>query len=380
MNPVADGSLVVSLRDDIAEIPRASLTPFEEAGGLYWSYDWLRYCHRSAEGAVKLLTAHRRDQLVGLAPIREVQPGRVLSLYDLEWFLGEDVGVAVHPSVVCALSGAAPPLLVHPRERPTGAQAVRARLGAGLSEMANETDQRTFGALYMECRRDAEDAASLWRTDASIFMADMHAAFHSEWTTFDGYVASLPPSRRTGVRKERRRYLESGLTTNISCGTSSLDRDTAALQVALRQKYGAPGDVDSVMRDYDNLAQTVNDKVVVVRSDAGQRPVGMALFLMDGDKLHARLAGFDYSHGSGNFTYFNILFYEAILWGLANGITYYDYGTGTYEAKQARGCSLYASWAAVAWPESVTDARDRMQAHETRVTQSLAPASRAVTA
>jgi uncharacterized protein len=97
----------------------------------------------------------------------------------------------------------------------------------------------------------------------------------------------------------------------------------------------------------------------------------MSLALLDGDRLHLRLVGFDYAQDL-DFLYFCVLFYAPIHWGTHNGMTSYAFGTGSYPAKLARGCVPEPRYAVVRWPEpDRTMCEERARAHETALLSEL---------
>lgn len=333
---------------------------------LYESRDWLRYCER--------LSGHRMTYLVargasgvpsGLTATRNVLPGQVMALYDLGTLFDGWRPAALYPNVVAAVSGSHYVDLVRP-----GADAVgtRAALGAALAEQGCDV----AAALYVDSAESASQlSTSMGGSPPFAFAAQTVLA--GEWASFDGYLASLSRSRRNKVRRELRDCQDVRLS--VHSGTEGLDEDTARLQLELRDKYAVGGSLDGILADYENLRATVADRVVVVRAEHGGHLVGMSLALLDGDRLHVRLVGFDYAR-KVDFLYFNVLFYAPIEWGSRHGITSYAFGTSSYAAKLARGCVAQPLYAAVRWPAADRAAcEERASAHEKALTAELGMAT-----
>lgn len=323
--------------DELAPAPR-----------LYESRQWFRYCERTADGEMRYLSA--RDDAgrpLGLSTARIVRSRHIMGLYDPGSVLGDWRPVDLYPSLVGAVSGAHSVLLTRSGDHEAD---VRAVLAEGFADLAAKEGCDAFGMLYLDRHEDAVDVSRAWNASAPLAFS-AQTLLTGEWSDFDGYVATLKKSRRNKVRRERREYDASGIRTSIWHGTDKLDERTAKLQLAVRDKYGVGGSIESITRDYENLSLTVEDHVLVFLAEIDHEPVGMCLALLDGDRLHLRLVGFDYDKAD-DFLYFNILFYEPIRWGIAHGITSYMFGTGSYSAKLARGCRPKPLYAVNRWPES----------------------------
>lgn len=318
-----------------------------EGASLFDSPDWLRYCERLSGHRMTYLVA--RDftgAAVGLTATRTIEPGQVMALYDLGTLFDGWKPAALYPNVVSAVSGSHFVDLVHPG---ADASAVRTALGGKLIDTAAEFRCQTAAALYLENFQSTQQLAH-GMDGSPPFIIAAQTLMAGSWSNFDEYLSGLKRSRRNKVRREFRDCQSSGVRISVHHGTASLDERTARLQLALREKYSVGGSLESVLTDYDNLAATVDDKVIVFLAEYNGQPIGMSLALREGDRLHLRLVGFDYRQVPA-FLYFNVLFYAPIEWGSANGIASYAFGTGSYAAKLARGCIAQPLYAAVRWPE-----------------------------
>jgi predicted N-acyltransferase len=221
-------------------------------------------------------------------------------------------------------------------------------------EVAQAEGCQTLGFFYIKDRRDAQVVAEVLG-GGEPFLSDISTDLAGEWPDFESYLDSLPSGSRTKRRRERRRFLESGLEMEVVEGTSRLDERTAGLQLQLREKYGVGGSTRQILADYDALRDTVDADVRVFLCSRDGIPIGLSLALLDGDRMHVRLSGFDYSAVGRDFVYFNTTFYEPITWGIEHGIRSFVFGTGTYRAKVERGCRLVPTYAAVRWPQEIRD-------------------------
>lgn len=328
---------------------------------LYESPGWLRYCERLSGNRMTYLVARDANGVpLGLTATRTVRPGQVMALYDLGTLFDDWKPSALYPNVVAAVSGSHCVDRILPG---ADSAAIRAALGRELAATAAELDCQATAALYVD-NLDSARQLSAAMNGSPPFVFAAQTVLTGQWPDFDGYLASLKRSRRNKVRRELRECRDSGIHISVHSGTSALDEDTARLQVALREKYSVGGSVGSVLADYENLRATVDDRVLVFRAERDGQLLGMSLALLDGDRLHVRLVGFDYAQEL-DFLYFNVLFYAPIEWGARNGITSYAFGTSSYPAKLARGCVPTPLYAAVRWPDPDRAAcEERAHAHE----------------
>ncbi len=286
---------------------------------LHESAAWLRYCDRRSRGRMRYVTARDdRGELLGLTALRATEDESLASAnYDV-------------------------------------ATEVRAALARAASALADEDGSVLTFAYLADAEVVEELAGALGAREHAVVGAD--TVLDVEWTDFEGYLAGRSRGRRGTIRRERRQYLGSGLTTGVHESTSVLGERTALLQVHLAGKYGVRASVESVLEDYRDLAATLDDDVLVFTADRDGVAVGVCVCLRDGDTLHIRSVGFDYSSVGGDFVYFNLMFYEPLLWGLDNGVRRFRFGNGAYRAKRLRGCRVEPLHGVVRWPGSLAAA------------------------
>ncbi|GAA2356804.1 hypothetical protein Cme02nite_50220 [Catellatospora methionotrophica] len=354
---IAAGIRVYSRADDL---PAEQVRLLTADGRLYDSPGWLRYCESSAGGALRYLTlSDDTGRLIGLSSLRLVPDRRVLRLYDLSTLVGmEQSPEALFPNGVAAVSGAHCVLLPAGHLGPQERARVRGRLARATADLAEQESCRAVGFLYLDDLQAAQDVADALQAGPP-FLAAAQTVLVRDWSDFDGYLATLHKGRRTNIRRERRQFAESGLRVRVLHGTAGLDERTARLQLAVRRRYSAPGSVESILADYGHLGRTVDDQVRVFLCERDGVPVGLSLALLDGDRLHLRLVGFDYEATGADFAYFNMLFYEPIQWGIDNGVAEFSFGSGSYPAKLARGCRPVPTYGVVRWPDELREQAQR---------------------
>ncbi|MFF4713194.1 GNAT family N-acetyltransferase [Streptomyces eurythermus] len=138
---------------------------------------------------------------------------------------------------------------------------------------------------------------------------------------FEHYLDTLRSSRDK-IRRERKQFAEAGVHTRVLYGTGEPNEDSARLQLAPRERYGAADSIESILRDYAHPGATVDDRVRVLLCERQGRPIGMSLVLVDGDRPHVRLAAASTTpRPDAGFAYFDVVYYEPTLWGIDHGPT-----------------------------------------------------------
>lgn len=246
---------------------------------------------------------------------------------------------AQYPTLSLAVRGACDGVAMA-LEAPVSRAEVYAALPDLLAEAADELGCRSHAILNL-----ADDSALRERAQAlghaRVVLGAETALDIPVVSGQEEYFARLPSRRRTRLRKEKRQYVEQGLRTTVCTGPAAITDDLAVLQARLRAKHGMSGDVEPVRREFDQIREAVGDCVVVVSAERDGRLLGFALCLYDKDRaeLFARSAGFDYDALTGG-CYLALLYQEVPAWAADHGVRRIYFGTSTYEAKRARGCTL----------------------------------------
>lgn len=172
-----------------------------------------------------------------------------------------------------------------------------------------------------------------------IAMLGAESVLECDGEDWQDYVASLSSRRRGRVLHERRSYLAGQDRSHIATGPDSIGEDLVDLRCNLRTRYGLPDQRDRTIAEFEALSRWCGEDLVVIRSLRAGEPVGFVICLRRGDTLYARTAGFDYDRlGPHDFCYFNLVYYDALEWGLPRGVRRLELGLASYPAKRTRGC------------------------------------------
>lgn len=343
----------VVLYNSIADVPVGTKTFMGSKGRLYDSAQWLAYCERLTDNQMRYFCSFRQDETTGVLAVRIVPDSNVMPLYDPSALLSDPQAVRseIFPSAVAAVSGTHCVLIVGD-EYGQDSRATVEVLVTSVRDWAASNGIPSIAYMYLP-RDKAEEIAGSAGISARSSLIDSQMILGGNWADFDGYVDTLKGSMRNKIRRERREFAAAGLRIRIERGTEVLNERTAELQLQLRHRYGIGGSIDRILTDYENLRSCVEDRVIVFLCEKGNDIVGLAIALMDEDRLHIRLAGFDYESVGPNFSYFNTAFYAPIEWGAAQGISEYVFGTENYKAKMSRGCRPKGLYGVFLWPASV---------------------------
>lgn len=158
------------------------------------------------------------------------------------------------------------------------------------------------------------------------------------WATFEEYLASLSPGRRGAVRREIRRFEMSGAAVTLH-DASAITDEVVALYAGLQSRYGQAIDPGVVLDGFMRTRTVMGDRMKVFLAHVGETLLGFVVAFEYGNVLHCRQAGFkDVGGNTTQFTYFNTVYYAVIRYAIASGIPRIEYGTESYDAKEARGC------------------------------------------
>jgi len=160
-----------------------------------------------------------------------------------------------------------------------------------------------------------------------------------EWSNFEDYLASLKHKTRLNVRREIKKFKESGITVDELSEFGDLAATLSNLNSNLFSKYNkhkeSPYD-DSFFKRLNEFARD-KSKLFIAKKD--REVVGFCLSLRQGDVLDCYMCGFNYDvQTNTDFIYFNLVYYEPLKWAIKERIKRIHYRISAEEAKLRRGC------------------------------------------
>ena len=159
------------------------------------------------------------------------------------------------------------------------------------------------------------------------------------YQTFDDYLADFNSKRRKNIKRERRKVAEQGLVFKTYRGADVPTEYFTLMYLfyaATCQKFWGWSQYLN-QRFFNEIGRKKPENVVLIAAidpKQGDVPVAMTFLVHEGEYLFGRYWGcreaFDHLH-------FETCYYQAIEWAIANGVRFYDAGSGNAGHKQRRG-------------------------------------------
>jgi hypothetical protein len=160
---------------------------------------------------------------------------------------------------------------------------------------------------------------------------------------WDAYLASLGSSRAGIVRRDIRRFTDSGHTVE-HLGLDRCYTEAGYLLACTERRHGNEANPESLAISLKYQAAVGPRAEVLLCRTANGNPAGFCLFYERGDTLYLRAAGFDYEMLNGSREYFNLVYYRPLREAIARGLKWVHAGIESIEAKALRGAQLHGLW------------------------------------
>jgi len=161
---------------------------------------------------------------------------------------------------------------------------------------------------------------------------------------WDAYLASLSRSRRHGVRRDARRFAESGLRV-MHRPAGECAADAGRLMAATEARYGHYADAAGLAAAFAEQAAAMGDVAeVVLAVEEDDTATGFCLYYRWGDVLYVRAVGFDYELSRQAGEYFELMYRQPILTAYEHGCRGVHLGIEASDAKARRGATLRGLW------------------------------------
>jgi len=155
--------------------------------------------------------------------------------------------------------------------------------------------------------------------------------------SFEAYVAGLPRKRRQSIRRERRAFLDAGVSV-VAGGPELLGEDLVELQRAQYARHGHVTSAASVRERFRRLRGVPGLRVM--RAAVEGRTLGYVGFL-HAERRPGRISGRYAAFVSNTAAaYFNLTYYELVRYAIEAGARIIHYGRASYAPKVFRGCRL----------------------------------------
>ncbi len=298
--------------EDCPFLSHAFLSALEESGSATRETGWLPQ---------HLALFDEAGELAAAAPL--YLKGHSYGEYVFDWSWAhayEQAGGQYYPKLQCCVPFTpvtGPRLLLRP-----GAD--RAALADALiGGMAELTRQHEVSSLHVTFGTEEE-----WQRFGEVgFLQRVGVQYHWQnrgYEDFDGFLGALASRKRKQIRKERSKAQDSGLTIRQLSGDDIKPHHWDAFHrfyiSTSDRKWGSA----YLNREFfARLGETMADAVVLVMAEDEGRPVAGALNLRGRDALYGRNWG---CLGRVRFLHFELCYYQAIDYAIANGLARVEAG------------------------------------------------------
>lgn len=266
----------------------------------------------------RYLLARQGSRLVGALPLFAKTNSYGEYIFDWAWAnAAEMAGDTYYPKLVSAIpfTPASGPKFIG-CEDPS---IVRALLNAAR-DLVGQTESRSLHFLFIP----NSESRALAENGFLIRHSFQYHWLNEGWSTFDEFLGSLRSKRRSEIRRERAGTNAHGLTIETLTG-HQITAETAQIMYRFYRAQttrmgGAPY---LLSRFFDLAVERLRDQMVFVLAKDGDEPVAGALNFYQGQTLFGRYWGAlrEYKH-----LHFELCYYRAIDWALANGISKFEAG------------------------------------------------------
>jgi predicted N-acyltransferase len=349
---VTDISVAVHDRS-LHSVDRRAWDRLVSGGNFYLSHGWLCSVERNRHLQVWYLLARTaEDRLVGALPVYWVPSGGGNRLSDHHALFiaatgaGTSSASAWYPALqLGARTGYSNDLLVDTRlPRQRQAYLAQRLLRAALDLEAGH-EVRSIALLYLNQSGVSKVMPNLdkgWER----LLTSAEAVMDIRWATFEEYVASLPKSRRSIVRRDTARFARSGCSIWLG-KLSDWQERLAPLQLNVQRRHGHEQTL-AFLRDYFAwCAAEVDDQSVAFLCKRGERLVGFSLAYRWADTLFMRSVGLEYELVGPQGEYFTLTFYAPIRYAVEQGLSRIHFGMESFVPKCLRGARLMPLWSAL---------------------------------
>ncbi|MEM2143945.1 MAG: peptidogalycan biosysnthesis protein [Candidatus Jordarchaeaceae archaeon] len=157
------------------------------------------------------------------------------------------------------------------------------------------------------------------------------------WASFDEYIKSLDYSVRKNVRREIKKFAESGAKIALVNDFGELSSTLTKLRGNLLRKYGVENSPCAAIsyKELNTFARDITKMFVIVKNNA---VIGFCCCFKYGSTMELSHCGFDYDAlEKTDFAYFNVVYYAPIRWAIENGVQRIFAARALPEVKRKRG-------------------------------------------
>ena len=356
--------MIAQILDDIEHVDRAEWDALGR-GSFYASHAWMRY---------QQMDPHSRAYYVFIRDDdRRPVAATAVYLVERESNAGYDP-TALLPGLGegCRRPGGRLTVLVGNRRGYSNRLLIAAGADrpSAVRSLADAVEQ-----VVAECSADRAWWLYVDRADAESLVGAANAADPALLTAgcaitlagdrFADYLASVPPSVRKRVRRDRRTFAAARYDV-ASPSFADCWPSLSPLVTSHENHHGHVIDADTVAGLLRVQAETVGQASHVHMCSRDGRAVACAVGYSTREEVAARFYGFDHTQPAVAQEYFELAYYRLIETAYHIGASRLHLGIGTLRTKIRRGAVVTPLWAVATGIRALTDERDLIRAHNER--------------
>ena len=320
----------LELLTGVSRVPRAEWDALVGDESPFLEWDWLASLEQAGTLAggtgwqALPLVAREAGRLVAACPLYAKQHSEGEFVFDMAWAdAAQRAGISYYPKLLVGV----------PFTPVTGARFLVAsggdrahwirQLAGALRELCREN---AFSGVHVNFCRD-DEIAPLGEAGYLLRLGLQYHWQNAGYPDFEAYLGAFRSKRRNQIRRERRALSEQGVETRVHVGSEISDE----LFDAMYRFYLSTVEQHVWGRQYLNqdffrlLAERFRHRLCfIVARQAGELIAGTANVVKNG-VLYGRYWG---ASRSLRHLHFNVCYYAAIEWAIANGITRFEPGAG----------------------------------------------------
>jgi hypothetical protein len=164
--------------------------------------------------------------------------------------------------------------------------------------------------------------------------------FAGPLASFDGYLAEMRSHRRNQIKRQLRRFADSGLRIDLR-RLPEVMVPLADLIAGHERHHGVPCTSQEIMDDFElRISLGLEERIRVFCTWKGDTLVAGTLFFVHGRTYYSREFAGDFEVPREAGVYFSCTFYEPMRVAFEAGATEIHYGLAAMDAKVWRGCRV----------------------------------------
>ena len=278
-------------------------------------------------------TCWRGDELVAAVPLYVKGDGRGEFIYDYGWWrLAAAHGVPYYPKLLSMPPFTPVPgshFLVAPGE--DRLPLIQTLLEV-IEDWARESKLTGIHFLYVP-----EDEADVLEACGYLRRLSLQLVWENRgYASFDDYLARFRHKQRKGIKRDRRRFVEQGLTRVVRRGAELTSEDAATMRRFYLNTCVDHGTGSDYLgpETWARLFADWSERLVMCGAQRDGEWVGASLCYQHDDTLYGRYWGADEALSG---LYFNLAFYAPIELAIEQGWSRFYAGAGLSRSKFTRG-------------------------------------------